>query len=330
MAPTSRHVRLGTRGSPMALWQARWVAAALRQQHAGLTTEIVVIRTAGDRNRRDPLPRIGGKGLFVKDIEDALLRQEIDLAVHSMKDVPTTLPPGLHLSAVPPRDDVRDAFVGRDGRRLTNVPRLSETPGPWRIGTSSLRRRAQLLVLHPQLQVQDIRGNVDTRLRKMRQGEVDGVVVAAAGMCRLGLQTAITELLPVDVMLPAAGQGALGIETLAGHWIDDLLQALHDPTTAAAVTAERAFLWHLGGGCTVPIAALAQCQGAELYMQGLVSTPDGSQLLRQELRGPVQEPAQLGERLAAQMRASGAGALLKALQDDLQPLPAREGQEENE
>jgi len=258
----------------------------------------------------------------VKDIEDALLRQEIDLAVHSMKDVPTTLPPGLHLSAVPPRADVRDAFVGRDGRRLTDAPRLSETPGPWRIGTSSLRRRAQLLMLHPQLQVQDIRGNVDTRLRKMRQGEVDGVVVAAAGMCRLGLQATITELLPVDVMLPAAGQGALGIETLAGHWIDDLLQPLHDPTTAAAVAAERAFLWHLGGGCTVPIAALAQCQGAELYMQGLVSTPDGSQLLRQELRGPVQEPAQLGERLAAQMRASGADALLAALQDDLHQSPS--------
>ena len=322
MAPTYRHVRLGTRGSPMALWQARWVAEALRQQHSGLTTELVVIRTAGDRNRHDPLQRIGGKGLFVKDIEDALLRQEIDLAVHSMKDVPTTLPPGLHLSAMPPRDDVRDAFVGRDGRRLTDAHRLSETPGPWRIGTSSLRRRAQLLVLDPQLQVQDIRGNVDTRLRKMRQGEVDGVVVAAAGMCRLGLQAAITELLPIDVMLPAAGQGALGIETLAGHWIDDLLQPLHDPTTAAAVAAERAFLWHLGGGCTVPIAALAQCQGAELYMQGLVSTPDGSQLLRQELRGPVQEPAQLGERLAAQMRASGADALLAALQDDLHQSPS--------
>ena len=330
MAPTSRHVRLGTRGSPMALWQARWVAETLRQQHPGLTTELVVIRTAGDKNRHDPLPRIGGKGLFVKDIEDALLRQEIDLAVHSMKDVPTTLPPGLHLSAVPPRDDVRDAFVGRAGRRLTDACQLSETPGPWRIGTSSLRRRAQLLVLYPQLQIQDIRGNVDTRLRKMRQGEVDGVVVAAAGMGRLGLQAQITELLPIEVMLPAAGQGALGIETLAGHWIDDLLQPLHDPITAAAVAAERAFLWHLGGGCTVPIAALAQCQGTELYMQGLVSTPDGAQFLRQELRGPIQEPAQLGERLATQMRASGAGAILEALQDDLHPLPAREGQEENE
>ena len=309
MAPTPPHVRLGTRGSPMALWQARWVAEALRTHYPGLTTELVVIRTAGDRNRQDPLPRIGGKGLFVKDIEDALLRQEIELAVHSMKDVPTTLPPGLHLSAVPPRDEVRDAFVGRDGRRLTDAP------GPWRIGTSSLRRRAQLLALHRELRVQDIRGNVDTRLRKMRQGEVDGVVVAAAGMFRLGLQAEITEFLPVEIMLPAAGQGALGIETLTGHWIDDLLQSLHDPATASAVAAERAFLWHLGGGCTVPIAALAQCQGAELHMQGLVSTPDGSEILTQELRGSVQESAQLGERLAVQMRANGADAILAVLQD---------------
>lgn len=325
MATTHGHVRLGTRGSPMALWQARWVAAALRQHHPALTTELVVIRTAGDKNRRDPLSRIGGKGLFVKEIEEALLRQDIDLAVHSMKDVPTMLPPELHVSAVPPRDEVRDAFVGRAGRRLT------DTPGPWRIGTSSLRRRAQLLVLHRHLQVQDIRGNVDTRLRKMRQGEVDGVVVAAAGMYRLGLQAEITELLPLEVMLPAAGQGALGIETLAGHWIDALLQPLHDPATASAVAAERALLWHLGGGCTVPIAALAQCQGPELYLQGLVSTPDGTQLLRQELRGPVQEPARLGERLAAQLRASGAGAILKACQDDGAPFPAgEEGREERD
>src|SRR2546423_11510705 len=182
MVQAHDHVRVGTRGSPLALWQARWVADALRRHHPGLTTELVVIRTAGDRNRRDPLPRLGGKGLFVKEIEDALLRQEIELAVHSMKDMPTTLPPGLHLSAVPLRDDVRDAFVGREGHRLL------DTPARWRIGTSSLRRRAQLLAWRPDLQVQDIRGNVDTRLRKMRQGEVDGVVVAAAGMCRLGLQ----------------------------------------------------------------------------------------------------------------------------------------------
>src|SRR5262249_53469393 len=315
MAPTYGHVRLGTRRRPMALWQARWVADALRRHHSGLTTELVVISTAGDRNRQDPLPRIGGKGLFVQEIEDALWRQEIELAVHSMKDVPTALPPGLHLSAVPLRDDVRDAFVGRAGHRLLDAPR------GWRIGTSSLRRRAQLLALRPDLQVQDIRGNVDTRLRKMRQGEVDGVVVAAAGMGRLGLQEEITELLSIDVMLPAVGQGALGIEAVAGHWIDDLLQALHDPPTAYAVAAERAFLWHLGGGCTVPIAAFAQCQGAELHLRGLVSTPDGGRILRQEISGPVPEAAQLGERLAVQMRAQGADTLLGVLPDDMPPIP---------
>jgi hydroxymethylbilane synthase len=310
MVQAHDHVRVGTRGSPLALWQARWVADALRRHYPGLTTELVVIRTAGDRNRRDPLPRLGGKGLFVKEIEDALLRQEIELAVHSMKDMPTTLPPGLHLSAVPLRDDVRDAFVGREGHRLLDAP------ARWRIGTSSLRRRAQLLAWRPDLQVQDIRGNVDTRLRKMRQGEVDGVVVAAAGMCRLGLQEEITECLPIEVMLPAVGQGALGIETVAGHWIDVLLQPLHDPATASAVAAERAFLWHLGGGCTVPIAAFAQCQEAELYVRGLVSTPDGTRILRHEICGPVPEAVQLGERLAVQMRAQGAGALLEVLHDD--------------
>lgn len=310
MTPVQHHVRLGTRGSPMALWQARWVAEALRRHHPGLTTELVVIRTEGDMNRRDPLSRIGGKGVFVKEIEEALLRQDIDLAVHSMKDVPTTLPSGLHLSAVPRRDDARDAFVGRDGSRL------SEAHGPRRIGTSSLRRRAQLLALQPDLQVQDIRGNVDTRLRKLRQGEVDGIVVAAAGMFRLGLEQEITEFLPIEAMLPAAGQGALGIETVAGHWIDEFLQPLHDATTASAMTAERAFLWHLGGGCTVPIAAFAQCQGTELHVQGLLSTPDGTHMLRQELRGPVQDAAQLGERLAVEIRHQGADAILAVLQDD--------------
>ena len=310
MTPAHPHVRLGTRGSPMALWQARWVADALRRHHPGLTTELVVIRTEGDRNRRDPLSRIGGKGVFVQEIEAVLLRQDIELAVHSMKDVPTTLPPGLHLSAVPRRDDARDAFVGRDGSRLLAAR------GPRRIGTSSLRRRAQLLARQPDLQVQDIRGNVDTRLRKLRQGEVDGIVVAAAGMFRLGLEKEITEFLPIEVMLPAAGQGALGLETVAGHWIDHLLQPLHDPASASAVAAERAFLWHLGGGCTVPIAAFAQCQGAELHVQGLLSTPDGTHMLRQEIRGPVQEAAQLGERLAVQCRRQGADTILAVLQDD--------------
>jgi hydroxymethylbilane synthase len=191
--------------------------------HPDIRTEIVVIRTTGDKHRRDPLAQLGTTGLFVKEIEEALLRQDIDLAVHSMKDMPTTLPPGLHCGAVPRRGEVRDAFVGRDGRRL------SEIDGPWRLGTGSRRRQAQLLARHPTLQMHDIRGNVETRLRKMRQGEVDGLVLAATGLIRLGLQHEITELLPLEVMLPAPGQGALALETLAGHWVDTVLAPVHDP-----------------------------------------------------------------------------------------------------
>lgn len=298
------HVRLGTRGSPLALWQARWVADALRGHHPGLTTEIVVIRTEGDRNRQDPLPQLGGKGLFVKDIEDALLRHEVEIAVHSMKDLPTTLPDGLHLAAVPARGEVRDAFIGRDGRCLADIHE------PWRIGTSSLRRQAQLLALGKDLQVCDIRGNVETRLRKMRAGEVDGVVLAAAGMIRLGLQEHMTEVLPETVMFPAVGQGALAIETVEGHWVDEFLQALHDMDTASAIAAERALLLHLEGGCSVPVAGLAQCHGETLCLQALVSSPDGKQMLRQQISGSRHEAMALGVRLAAQLLDSGAREIL--------------------
>ena len=303
----SRQVRLGTRGSPLALWQARWVADALRVHYPDINIEIVVIRTTGDKNRRDPLSQLGTKGLFVKEIEEALLRRDIDLAVHSMKDMPTTLPPGLHFGAIPPRGEVRDAFVGRAGCRL------SEIDGPWRIGSGSRRRQAQLLALYPALQMQDIRGNVETRLRKMHQGEVDGLVLAATGLIRLGLQHEITELLPLEVMLPAPGQGALALETLAGHWIDALLAPLHDPQTASAVAAERAFLAHLGGWCMMPVAALGHCQTGVLHLQGLVSTPDGRRQLRQEICGAAQDAAQLGQYLAEQLCAKGADVLLERL-----------------
>jgi hydroxymethylbilane synthase len=303
-ATSSSVLRLGTRGSPLALWQTRWVADALQAHHPRLRTDIVVIKTAGDRNRRDPLSRLGGKGLFVKDIEDALQRQEIDLAVHSMKDMPTVLPPGLRLGAIPCRAEVRDVFVSRDGRRLTEVKEA------WRIGTGSLRRQAQLLALHAGLQVQDVRGNVDTRLRKLRQGEVDGLVLAAIGLIRLGLQEAISEYLPVEVMLPAVGQGALALETRIGSWVEALLAPLHDLPTAHAVLAERAFLAYLGGGCMVPIAAFGQCQGEDLHLQGLVSTPRGERMLRQEIHGPASAAETLGQRLAEQLLASGAGDLL--------------------
>ena len=307
MTPAKPHVRIGTRGSPLALWQARWVATALQHHHAALQTEIVVIKTAGDRNRRDPLPQIGGKGLFVKDIEEALLRGDIEVAVHSMKDMPTDLPDGLHVSAVPRRAEVRDAFVGKDGRRLSRIDR------PWRIGTGSLRRQAQLRAFSDALQVCDLRGNVDTRLRKLRQGDVDGVVLAAAGLERLGLASEITELLPIDLMLPAAGQGALALETAIGHWVDDLLAPLNDPAATAAVTAERAVLQHLGGGCSVPIAVLGRCRDDRLHVQALVSSPDGSRALRRDVSGPRNEAAALGERLAVQLHADGAGDILQAL-----------------
>ena len=307
MTPGKPHVRIGTRGSPLALWQARWVATALQHHHAASQTEIVVIRTAGDRNRHDPLPQIGGKGLFVKDIEEALLRGDIEVAVHSMKDMPTDLPDGLHVSAVPRRAEVRDAFVGKDGRRLSRID------GPWRVGTGSLRRQAQLRAFCDSLQVCDLRGNVDTRLRKLRQGDVDGVVLAAAGLERLGLASEITELLSIDLMLPAAGQGALALETAIGHWADDLLAPLNDPATASAVTAERSVLQHLGGGCSVPIAVLGRCCDDRLDMQALVSSPDGSRALRRNISGPRDEAAALGERLAAQLHADGAGDILQAL-----------------
>jgi hydroxymethylbilane synthase len=300
-----RHIRLGTRGSPLALWQAQWVAAALHSHHGEVTTEIVVISTTGDKNRRDPLSQIGTKGLFVREIEEALLRQEIDVAVHSMKDMPTTLPPGLHFGAVPLRGEVRDAYVGCDSRGL------AEVAGTWRIGTGSRRRQAQLLAQHPTFQVHDIRGNVDTRLRKMRQGEVDGLILAAAGLIRLGRQQDITELLPLESMLPAPGQGALALETRMEDWVDAFLAPLHDPPTAHAVTAERAFLAALGGGCMVPVAAFAECQAETLHLRGFVGTPDGRHQLRRQITGAIHDAVSLGTELAAQFQVSGAAVLLE-------------------
>lgn len=302
---SSDTIRLGSRGSQLALWQTRWVAQALQQRHPGLRTEVVVIRTAGDRNRRDPLSQLGGKGLFVKEIEAALEHRRIDLAVHSMKDMPTELPPGLHFGAIPARAEVRDAFVGREGRRL------AEATASWRIGTGSLRRQAQLLERHAGLQLCDIRGNVDTRLRKLHAGEADGLVLAAVGLIRLGLQAEITELLPVEVMLPAVGQGALAVESRVGDDIDALLAPLHHVATAQAVTAERSFLAHLSGGCMVPIAALGQREGERLHLRGLVSSPQGDQVLRREARGPASEAEVLGRQLAEQMLADGARDILE-------------------
>ncbi len=325
-------VRLGSRGSPLALWQTRWVEAALQQHHPGLHTEIVIIRTAGDRNRRDPLSQLGGKGLFVTEIEDALERRDIDIAVHSMKDMPTELPPGLHFGAIPERGEVRDAFVGREalppGLHFGVLPEGRKIPGgvsddqeqgltagspTCRIGTGSLRRQAQLLERHAGLQLCDVRGNVETRLRKMHEGEVDGLVLAAAGLIRLGLQDEITAYLPTEVMLPAVGQGALAVESRKGDEVDRLLAPLQDVPTAQAVTAERSFLAHLSGGCMVPIAALGELDGPTLRLRGLVSSPVGDQVLRHEVQGPGQEAEVLGRQLAEYMLAHGASEILAQL-----------------
>lgn len=300
-------IRLGSRGSPLALWQTRSIEMGLHQYYPELRTEIVIVRTAGDRNRRDPLSKLGGKGIFVKELEESLTRGDIDVAVHSLKDMPTVLPDGLHFAAIPARGEVRDVFIGRDGRGL------DDAAATWRIGAGSLRRQSQLLARHAGLQVCDIRGNVDTRLRKLHEGEVDGLVLAAAGLIRLERQDEITEYLPVEMMLPAVGQGALAVETRRGDRVDALLAPLHDVPTAQAVTAERAFLAHLSGGCMVPIAALGEVTGTNLQLQGLVSSPRGNQVLRQEVRGPALAAEALGRQLADEMLVAGAHDILANL-----------------
>ncbi len=308
-------IRLGSRGSPLALWQTRTIAEALQSHHPGLQTEIVIIRTEGDRNRQDPLSKIGGQGVFVREIEAALMRGDINVAVHSMKDMPTEQPPTLHFPVVPARGDVRDAYIARDGQPLTSSSGSSDSRGSLRIGIGSLRRRAQLLAVNADLELREVRGNVDTRLRKMREGDVDGLVLAAAGLIRLGREAEITEYLPLDVMLPAVGQAALGVQTRRGDAVEALLAPLHDVATGWAVTAERAFLAHLSGGCMVPIAAFGACRGDRLHLQGLVSSPRGEQVLRHRVAGPCEQAVSLGQTLAEVLLDSGAGDILRAQRD---------------
>ena len=299
-------VRLGSRGSPLALWQTRAIAEALQTHHPDLQTEIVIIRTEGDRNRQDPLSKIGGRGVFVREIETALIRGDIDIAVHSLKDMPTEQPPELHFPVTPARGEARDVYVSRDGQPL---PPHREG---LRVGTGSLRRRSQLLTINPTLDLREVRGNVETRLRKMREGEVDGLVLAAAGLIRLGLEAEITHYLPMDVMLPAVGQGALGVQTRRGAAVEALLAPIHDADTGWAVTAERAFLAHLSGGCMVPIAAFGACEDGRLRLQGLVSSAAGEQVLRHDVEGPCEQAEALGRALAEALLAQGAGDILRA------------------
>mgnify|MGYP003513112626 FL=1 len=299
---------LGTRGSKLAVHQSQWVQARLQELAPGLTISLQRIQTSGDKILDVPLAKIGGKGLFVKEIEDALLSKEIDLAVHSMKDVPTALPEGLDILCVPPREDPRDALITRDGCRLDQLK-----PGA-RIGTSSLRRQAQLLHYRPDFTIEMLRGNLDTRLRKLREGQFDAIVLAAAGLRRLAWDAEITEYLPVHLSLPAIAQGALGIEARSDDtFVRELLSRFEHRPTRITVTAERALLHRLEGGCQVPISAHAALEGDRLTVDGLVASVDGRRVIRHQIQGPASEAQALGTKLAERLLADGGDVILKEI-----------------
>jgi hydroxymethylbilane synthase len=294
---------IGSRGSQLALWQARHVAERLEQ--LGEQTRIEIIKTTGDKITDVPLAQVGGKGLFTKEIEEALLAGSIDLAVHSLKDMPAALPSGLTLVAFPEREDPRDGLVGRT---------LAELRSGDKVGTSSLRRGAQLHALGLGLTIETLRGNVDTRLRKLDEGQYDAIVLAAAGLRRLGWENRITELLDPAVMCPAAGQGALAIETrdgnprAAGGAAREIARKLDHAETRAAVTAERALLAVLEGGCQVPIGAYAQLEGSSIHLRAIVASPDGQRVIRDSMCG--EEPIALGHELGRRLLAAGARNIL--------------------
>jgi len=299
---------LGTRGSRLAVWQAEWVQARLQEIAPSVTVALRRIKTSGDMIVDVPLAAIGGKGLFVKEIEEALLRGEIDLAVHSMKDVPTILPDGLDILCIPAREDPRDVLISRDALSLDHLPKGA------RVGTSSLRRQAQLLHRRPDLTVQILRGNLDTRLRKLRNGKYDAVVLAAAGLRRMGWSNEVTEYLPPEVSLPAIGQGALGLEgRREDGFVQELVAPLEHRPTRTAVTAERALLERLEGGCQVPIAAHATIKGDTLIMDGLIASVDGRRLIRDMIQGPVSDARALGMRLAEKLLAQGGDSILSEI-----------------
>lgn len=290
---------IGSRGSQLALWQAHHVAARL--QAAGVSTRIEIIRTTGDHLQTASLAQAGGKGLFTKEIEDALLAGAIDLAVHSLKDLPTEMPHGLALAAIPERENPFDALCGS---------MLDALPQAARVGTSSGRRAAQLRILRPDLKIQPIRGNVDTRLRKLKDGEFDAILLAAAGLRRLGLEHEITELFMPDRMCPAPGQGALGIQTRTSGDALEICAILNHLPTEQAVRCERTLLAGLGGGCQLPVGAFANAQGGHLQAVAIVVAPDGSRFLRESDAAPVDHAADLGRRLSERLLQRGAASLL--------------------
>ncbi|CJK71523.1 porphobilinogen deaminase [Streptococcus pneumoniae] len=304
----SREIRIATRKSALALWQAEYVKARLEASHPGLKVSLVPMVSRGDKLLDAPLAKIGGKGLFVKELETALLENEADIAVHSMKDVPMEFPEGLGLYCICEREDPRDALVSNRFDSLDALP-----PGSV-VGTSSLRRQAQLLARRPDLKIQFLRGNVNTRLAKLDAGEYDAIILAAAGLIRLGFGERIRSSIGVDESLPAGGQGAVGIECRTGDSeVHALLACLNHAPTATRVVAERALNKRLNGGCQVPIACYAVLEGEQLWLRGLVGQPDGTLLLRAEGRAPAAEAEALGVQVAEELLDQGAEQILKAV-----------------
>ncbi|MGD0585851.1 MAG: hydroxymethylbilane synthase, partial [Oryzomonas sp.] len=298
-----KQLRIGTRASQLALWQANWVKSELEKRYPGMEVTLTKIKTIGDKILDVPLAQVGGKGLFVKEIEEAMLRGEIDIAVHSMKDVPTDFPEGLGLYCITEREDPRDAVISR------NV-RFGDLPRGARIGTSALRRQAQLLKVRPDLQMVIIRGNVETRIRKLEDDNLDAVILAAAGLKRLGFTEKVAEYLDTDLSIPAIGQGALGIECrLDDSVITEIIDFFNHPDTSHAVRAERALLKRCEGGCQVPIAAHGTVSGGILRLVGFIAAVDGQRSVRGEVSGPVEECEKLGIQLADRLLAEGGKAI---------------------
>ncbi len=303
-------IRIATRQSPLALWQAQHVAARLEQLFPDITTVLVKMVTRGDKILDAPLAKIGGKGLFVKELEQGMLEGTADIAVHSMKDVPVDFPEGLHLAAILAREDPTDAFVSNSYATLAALPANAK------IGTSSLRRQCQIKAQYPDFEILSLRGNVNTRLAKLDAGVYDAIILASAGLKRLGMAARITQCLAPDVSLPAMGQGAIGIECRVNdNEINQLLSALHDDATGLCVTAERAMNARLNGGCQVPIAGFAHISDGQLVMRGLVGSPDGRLMYRSEGTGQLDQAEALGRLIADDLLQQGAANILQALYD---------------
>jgi hydroxymethylbilane synthase len=304
---TTKNIIIGSRGSQLALWQANWVKSELERLHSNLEIHIRVIATSGDKIQDVPLAKIGGKGLFVKEIEEALLLKEIDIAVHSMKDVPMEIPTDLGILVITKRENPLDALISKNGKKLANLPHGAT------IGTSSLRRSSQLLKYRKDFQIQPLRGNVDTRLRKLKEGKYDAILLATAGLNRLGWASSITEEISHETLLPAMGQGALGIETRLDDPIYELISPLNHDHTHYAVSSERAFVGRLDGGCQVPIGAYAKVENNYITLQGLVASLDGKIILKSENVGSVNDAVKIGTELGTKLLKMGADEILKNL-----------------